>query len=317
MPTAIRTHERRCAEVLRKLLPDLPVSASHEISREWREYERSSTTVLNAYVQPIAARYLTELSATLAQHCVREPHYVMQSHGGVARFDQAIKRPLTLIESGPAGGVAGAVRVGEALGLDDVLYLDVGGTTAKCCLIRGGRPDVMSLYRIERTRTSPGHAVQVPVVDIVEIGAGGGSIVRSDGSGRLKVGPDSAGASPGPACYGRGGAEPTVTDAAVVLGYLDPENFAGGRMRLDAGAAERSLVRAGTPLGLAAREVAAGAWQIALSNMISALKLVTIERGHDPRRLSLVVSGGAGPLFAAELGSRLGCQQTSHSTTAW
>ncbi len=303
-------HELRAAQLLSALLPGLSVSASHEISREWREYERSSTTVLNAYVQPIASHYLKDLSAALAGRHVREPHYVMQSHGGVARFDQAIERPLTLVESGPAGGVAGAVRIGEALGLDDVLYLDVGGTTAKCCLIRDRRPDVLSLYRIERTRTSPGHAIQVPVVDIVEIGAGGGSFIRSDASGRLKVGPESAGASPGPACYGLGGTEPTLTDAAVVLGYLDPETFAGGRLRLDAGAAEESLARAGAPLGLTAQQLAAGAWRIALSNMISALKLVTIERGHDPRRLSLVVSGGAGPLFAGELGRMLGCKQT-------
>ncbi len=303
-------HELRAAQLLRALLPGLSVSASHEISREWREYERSSTTVLNAYVQPIASRYLKDLSAALSRRHVREPHYVMQSHGGVARIDQAIERPLTLVESGPAGGVAGAVRIGEVLGLNDVLYLDVGGTTAKCCLIRDRRPEVFSLYRIERTRTSPGHAIQVPVVDIVEIGAGGGSIIRSDASGRLKVGPDSAGASPGPVCYGLGGTEPTVTDAAVVLGYLDPDTFAGGRMRLDARAATESLARAGAPLGLPARQLAAGAWRIALSNMISALKLVTIERGHDPRRLSLVVSGGAGPLFAGEVGRLLGCKQT-------
>lgn len=303
-------HERRCAQILRQLLPGVSVCASHEISRQWREYERSSTTALNAYVQPIAARYLTELSTALLGQGIREPHYVIQSHGGVARFDQAIAQPLSLVESGPAGGVAGAVRIGEALDLEDVLYLDVGGTTAKCCLIRNRRPEVLSLYRIERTRTSPGHAIQVPVVDIVEIGAGGGSIIRSDASGRLKVGPDSAGASPGPACYGLGGTDPTITDAAVTLGYLDPQTFAGGRMHLDAGAAAESLARAGAPLGLTPQQVASGAWQIALSSMISALKLVTIERGHDPRRLSLVVSGGAGPLFAAELGRMLGCKQT-------
>lgn len=302
-------HERRCAAGLRRLLPGVTVCASHDISREWREYERTSTAVLNAYVQPIAARYLTDLTGELDSLGIARPHFVMQSHGGVTRFDQAAMRPLTLVESGPAGGVAGAVRIAERLQLDDVLYLDVGGTTAKCSLIRGGRPDILPLYRLERTRTSPGHAVQVPVVDIVEIGAGGGSIIRTDAAGRLRVGPDSAGASPGPACYGRGGADPTLTDAAAVLGYLDPARFAGGRMALDVEAARQSLDRAGSAIGRTALELAHDAWRVALASMISALKIVSVERGHDPRRLSLVVSGGAGPLFAAQLGAILQCRQ--------
>lgn len=302
-------HERRCAAILHGLLPGITVCASHEISREWREYERTSTTVLNAYVQPITARYLTELATELRALHIRQPYFVMQSHGGVTQFEHAAVRPLTLIESGPAGGVAGAIRIGETLHLDDVLYLDVGGTTAKCSLIRGGRPEILSLYRLERTRKSPGHAVQVPVIDIVEIGAGGGSIIRTDGSGRVRVGPESAGASPGPVCYGRGGDEPTLTDAAAILGYLDPDRFADGRIRLDVEAARECLGRLGASIGRSAEQFSADVWRIAIASMISALKIVSVERGHDPRLLSLIVSGGAGPLFAAQLGSILQCQQ--------
>ncbi|MCB1379356.1 MAG: hydantoinase/oxoprolinase family protein [Alphaproteobacteria bacterium] len=315
-------HERRCADALRAMLPGVTICASHEISREWREYERTSTAVLNAYVQPIAARYVENLSGELEALRISRPYYLMQSNGGVTRFEQAVERPLTLIESGPAGGVAGAIRVGEALGLDDVLYLDVGGTTAKCSLIRAGRPEILSLYRLEHTRTSPGHTVQVPVVDIVEIGAGGGSIIRTDAAGRLRVGPDSAGANPGPVCYGLGGSEPTLTDAATLLGYLDPEHFAAGRMKLDASAARRSFETLGASIGRSAEEIAADAWRIAIASMISALKLVTVERGHDPRRLTLIVSGGAGPLFAAQLGAILQCRQVvippfSGNFSAW
>ena len=203
-----------------------------------------------------------------------------------------------------------------------MLYLDVGGTTAKCSLVRGGRPEILSLYRLERTRTSPGYSVQVPVVDIVEIGAGGGSIIRTDAAGRLRVGPDSAGASPGPVCYGFGGSEPTLTDAALLLGYLDPEHFAAGQIKLDADAALQSLARLGATIGSSAQEIAADAWRVAIGSMISALKLVTVERGHDPRGLTLIVSGGAGPLFAAQLGSTLQCRQTvippySGNFSAW
>ncbi len=299
-------HERRVADLLRAALPGVTVCASHEVSREWREYERSSTAVLNAYVQPIVRRYLSGLAEGLAAASVAPPHHAMLSSGGVASFAQAMEQPLTLLESGPAGGAAGAARIARALGTGGVIYLDVGGTTAKCCLVGPDGPETTHLYHVEKTRLWPGYPVQAPVVDIVEIGAGGGSIVAVDAQGRLSVGPHSAGADPGPVCYGRGGTQATLTDAAVVLGYVDPETFAAGTMQLDRNGARRVYEELGHGLGLDAGGAAEAAFAVASANMINALKLVTVQRGHDPRRFHLVVSGGAGPLFAAALGRALG-----------
>ena len=208
-------HEEQCAELLRKELCGISVCASHEISRQWREYERSNTVALNAYVQPIIRNYFDSLQAALQRKRIHCPYYAMQSNGGIASFEQVVTAPLTLVESGPSGGVAGAARIGSEVGETDILYLDVGGTTAKCSLIKAGQPKVDAEYRLEKTRNSPGYTVQVPVVDIVEVGAGGGSIAWLDPSGRLRVGPQSAGSTPGPACYGRGGVDPTVTDAKL------------------------------------------------------------------------------------------------------
>src|SRR5262249_43124333 len=234
-------HKKQAAERLSALLRGVAITASQEVSGQWREYERSNTAVLSAYVQPIMARYLANLDAALANEGLTCPSYCMQSNGGVARFRAAEVAPLALVESGPAGGVAGAVRIGESLGESDILYLDVGGTTAKCSLIRDGRPVLKSDYNLEWTRLKPGYPIQVPVVDIVEIGAGGGSIARIDAAGVVRVGPESAGAAPGPACYGRGGDQPTVTDAKLVTGVIDAARFAGGRMRLDPALAVRAL----------------------------------------------------------------------------
>ena len=233
----------------------------------------------------------------------------MQSNGGLASFHAAERAPLTLVESGPAGGVAGAVRVGQALGEPDILYLDVGGTTAKCSLVRDGRPVLKPDYKLEWSRLSPGYPVQVPVVDIVEIGAGGGSIAWADADGRMRVGPQSAGADPGPACYDRGGGEPTVTDAKLLTGVLDPDHFAGGQIRLDVARAEAAFGPLAARLGMPVVRAADAVIRLAEANMINILKLVTVQRGYDPRELTLLASGGGGPMHAAVLGRELGVRR--------
>jgi N-methylhydantoinase A len=303
-------HEAAAATRLRERLPGVAVTASHEVSRQWREYERTNTAVLSAYVQPIMSRYLANLDRALAEEGLSCSSYCMQSNGGLAKFRAAEAAPLSLVESGPAGGVAGAVRVGEALGEPDILYLDVGGTTAKCSLVRDGRPVLKSEYKLEWTRLTPGYPVQVPVVDIVEIGAGGGSIALVDVTGAVRVGPQSAGADPGPACYGRGGDKPTVTDAKLVTGVIGAERFAGGQMRLDRERSMRALEPIADHLGVNVVSAAAAVIRLAEANMINALKLVTIQRGHDPRDLTMVASGGGGPMHAATLARELGVKRT-------
>lgn len=298
-------HEQQAAKALAVLLPDVTICASHEISREWREYERSNTVALNAYVQPIIRRYFAQLETALAAGGIDCPYYAMQSNGGIATFAQGTERPLTLVESGPAGGVAGAAHIGAVLDQADVLYLDVGGTTAKCSLIRDGRPKLDTAYKLEHTRISPGYPVQVPVVDIVEIGAGGGSIATVDQRGGLRVGPESAGSQPGPACYGRGGDLPTVTDALLTLGIFDPATFADGTVPLDPSLARAAIDRVGHRMNLGTEEAAQAIVDVAVANMINALKLVTIQRGHDPRDAAFIVSGGAGPALGARLGREM------------
>ncbi|SFD78515.1 hydantoinase/oxoprolinase family protein [Roseivivax sediminis] len=299
-------HERQVADALAAAMPDVTVCASHEISRQWREFERSSTVALNAYVQPILRRYFGRLEAALQDRQIACPYYAMQSNGGISTFDQAMDSPLTLVESGPSGGVAGAVRIGDHLGEENVLYLDVGGTTAKCSLITEGRAVLNTTYRLEHTRTWPGYPLQLPVVDIVEIGAGGGSIASLDARGGLRVGPRSAGSDPGPASYGRGGTEPTVTDALLTIGLFDPAAFAGGSFPLDVELARAAIGRLAGPLGVGVEQAALAIIEIAHANMINALKLVTVQRGHDPRDAAFVVSGGAGPALATRLGRDLG-----------
>ena len=302
-------HEAAAATRLRELLPGVAVTASHEISRQWREYERSNTAVLSAYVQPIIAHYLANLSAALAETGVACSCYCMQSSGGLAKFNEAKAAPLVLVESGPAGGVAGSVRVGEAIGETEILYLDVGGTTAKCSLIRNGRPVLRPDYKFEWNRLTQGYPLQVPVLDIVEIGAGGGSIARIEKNGSIKVGPQSAGSDPGPACYGRGGKNPTVTDAVVLTGIVDPQRFAGGRIKLAPELSAAAFEPIASALQSSIVAAAKAVISLAEANMINALKLVTIQRGHDPRDLTMVVSGGGGPMHAATLARELGVKR--------
>ncbi|HKP18089.1 MAG TPA: hydantoinase/oxoprolinase family protein [Gaiellaceae bacterium] len=298
-------HEQAVREALVAALPGVPVTTSSDLTREWREYERSSTAVLNAYVQPTVERYLGALEDRLAAGGLRAPVRIVQSNGGTTSVGAARRTPIRLVESGPAAGVLGAARLGEELGEANVLYLDIGGTTAKCSLIENGEPKTTTEYRIEWRPDYAGYPIMVPVVDIVEIGAGGGSIAWLDDGGSVRVGPRSAAAEPGPACYGRGGESPTVTDAKLAASVLDPEYFLGGRLRLHPRLAEEALRRLGAPLGLAPTELANGIIRLVNANMISALKLVSVRRGYDPRDFVLVAAGGGGPMHAAALGAEL------------
>jgi N-methylhydantoinase A len=302
-------HEAECAAYLRAHLPNVAVTASHEITREWREYERANTAVLNAYVQPIVERYLTRLEDALGEAGINCPLQAMQSNGGTTSFQWAKQHPITLMESGPAAGCNGAAIVGELCGKPRIIYLDIGGTTAKCTTIEGGKPKVTTEYRLEYSRTRFGYPLRVPVVDIVEIGAGGGSIADFDKAGHLKVGPVSAGADPGPACYGRGGTEPTVTDAKLITGALNPRFFAAGQFDLDVARARQAMQRVADGLGCSVDDAAVAVIRTVDANMINALKLVSIQRGHDPRDFSLVVGGGGGPMHGAALGRELGVKE--------
>ncbi len=302
-------HEAACAAYLRDKLPDVAVTASHEITREWREYERANTAVLNAYVQPIVQRYFVRLEAALSEAGLRCPFSAMQSNGGTTSFEWAKAQPITLLESGPAAGVNGAALVGELCGEPNVIYLDIGGTTAKCSTIEGGQPKVTTDYRLERSRERFGYPVRVPVVDIVEIGAGGGSIAWFDASGALRVGPVSAGAEPGPACYGRGGEQPTVTDAKLIAGVLNPGYFADGQFDIDLTRARRAMQTIADGLKIGIEAAAVAVIRVVDANMINALKLVSIQRGHDPREFLFIVGGGGGGMHAAPLGRELGVKE--------
>ncbi|MFN4087819.1 MAG: hydantoinase/oxoprolinase family protein [Alphaproteobacteria bacterium] len=305
-------HERRVGERLRALLPDVPVYLSSEVLPEIREFERTSTTAVCAYVAPILRSYLERLEAALGALGL-PPFYVMGSSGGVFETAEALRMPAMAVESGPAAGVVAAALIGRQLGRDDLLSFDMGGTTAKASLITGGQVAVTPEYEVgghgnvNRWLHGTGHPIRVPVIDLAEVSAGGGSIAWVDAGGALKVGPRSAGAEPGPVCYGRGGTEPTVSDANVVLGYLDREALLGGDLPIDAAAAERALgEKVGAPLGLGAVDAAAGVIEIVNANMAGALRIVSIERGHDPRGCALVAFGGAGPVHAARLAEELG-----------
>ncbi len=302
-------HEIICAEYLRKNLPDISITASHEITREWREYERANTAVLNAYVQPTVQKYFNRLQSTLLKQGFNCPMHAMQSNGGSASFTWAKSHPITLVESGPSAGVNAAALVGSLCKEDNVIYLDIGGTTAKCSVIKNNQIDVTTEYKLEWSRINPGYPVKVPVVDIVEIGAGGGSIAWFDEVGSLKVGPVSAGAEPGPACYSQGGSKPTVTDAKLITGVLDPDYFAGGRIKLDIQKAKKAMETIAKGLNTDVISAAESVIRLADADMINALKLISIQRGHDPRDFVLVVGGGGGAMHAATLGRDLGVRE--------
>ncbi len=295
-------HERLAGDWFREHMPAATVSLSSEVAPEIREYERTSTTVANAYVQPLAERYLRSLGGRLREAGFRRNLYLMLSSGGITTLETATRFPIRLVESGPAAGVLAAVFYGELIGESDLVSFDMGGTTAKMCLIKDRRPAMASTFeiaRVHRFKRGSGLPVQVRSIELVEIGAGGGSIARIDDLGLLKVGPASAGAEPGPACYGLGGAEPTVTDADLLLGYLNPHNFLGGRMRLSLEAAETAIrTRIAEPMGISVTEAAHGIHQVVNENMIAATRIHVAERGADARRMRLMAFGGAGPVHA-------------------
>jgi N-methylhydantoinase A len=303
-------HEQRAAALLAARLPGVAVVASHQVSGQWREYERTSTTVLSAYVQPVVAVYLETLEKSLRAAGTRGSLHAMRSNGGVSSFGRACAAPIGLLESGPVAGVTAAAELGRRLAVRHVLTLDIGGTTAKAAAVRDGEVRVNTLHYIDKTPTSAGYPVQAPTVEIVEIGAGGGSVVWADAAGGLHVGPRSAGADPGPACYGRGGTEPTLTDANLVAGRLDPDYFLGGTMKLDPGAARRALAGVAARLGVDASAAARGVLRYAVAKMSHALRLVTLRRGYDPRDFTFVAYGGAGPLHATLLARELGIGRT-------
>jgi N-methylhydantoinase A len=300
-------HERRAAAIIHAEAPDLAVSLSSEVSPIIREYERISTTVVNAYVMEAVRDYLERLAQTLAGFGYRGRLFVMQSGGGIATAETMARFPVRMIESGPAAGALMAAVYGRLTGDRDLVAFDMGGTTAKLSLVVGGRPQTVGEFELHRVRLQPGSGIPmtIPAIDLVEIGAGGGSIARV-AMGVITVGPDSAGADPGPICYGLGGTEPTVTDANLVLGYLNPDHFLGGRLRLDFAAARHGIADAiARPLGLSAAEAAWGVHQIVNSNMELATRVVSIERGYDPRRLAFIAFGGAGPVHGCRLARAL------------
>jgi N-methylhydantoinase A len=301
-------HERRIGALVAEVAPHVTVTLSHEVSPTFREYERTSTTVVNAYVMSIVREYLRGLATAMGQRGYRGRLFVMQSSGGIATAEAMQRYPVRMIESGPAAGALMAAAYGELTGHRDLIAFDMGGTTAKLALIEKGRPATTTAFELHRVNNAPGSGLpmNIQAIDLVEIGAGGGSIAQAR-LGVIAVGPESASSTPGPVCYGRGGAEPTVTDADVVLGYINPDYFAGGSIKLQPGAAARAIEdRVARPLGLPLEDAAWGIHAIVNTNMELATRVVSIERGRDPRDLTLVAFGGSGPVHGCRLAQALG-----------
>jgi N-methylhydantoinase A len=304
------THERAVRDILADLLPDVPVSLSSEVSPEMREWERFSTTVANAYVQPRMARYLRLLEDGLHGLGVAAPVFLMLSGGGLTTIETACRFPIRLVESGPAGGAIFSAHIARQCGIETVLSFDMGGTTAKICLIDDFRPQTARSFevaRVGRFKKGSGLPLRIPVIEMVEIGAGGGSIAHVDAMGRIAVGPESAGADPGPACYGRGGRAPAVTDANLLLGRYDPARFAGGTMTLDAAAARDAVAAdVGGPLALAPEMAALGMIEMVDENMANAARVHAIESGKTYEGRTLIAFGGAGPVHACRVAEKVG-----------
>jgi len=302
------THERRVAEILQAAAPELSITLSSEVCPEIREYERQSTTCANAYVRPLMARYLTRLERDLRARGFACPFLLMTSGGGLIGFETAVATPIRLVESGPAGGAILASRVAAECGLDQVLSFDMGGTTAKICLIDDATPLTSRSFevaRVYRFMKGSGLPLRIPAIEMVEIGAGGGSIASVDALKRINVGPESAGAEPGPACYGGGGTEPTVTDADVALGRIDIESFAGGSVALQPEAASQAIARVLAPLGLEGPLAAFAVSEVVDENMANAARVHAIEWGKEVSHRTLIAFGGAAPLHAARLAEKL------------
>ena len=298
-------HEKAVLNKVWELWPEVASVASHQLSQEWREYERSNTAVLCAYVRPGAGKYLAGMEGALKTRGFNGSFYIMQSNGGIDTVNAVREAPITIVESGPASGVLGAASLGKLLGLENIIALDVGGTTAKCSLLDRGRVATTNRYVIERSDVSSGYPIMTPVVDIVEIGNGGGSIGWVDEHARMHVGPRSAGALPGPVAYNRGGTEPTTTDANLLLARINPRYFIGGSIKPDMDAVRAALARLGTLSGMEPEEAARGMIRIANHNMVNALKLVSINRGYDPRDFTMIAFGGGGAMHASALAAEL------------
>jgi N-methylhydantoinase A len=302
--------ERAAREAVQRVAPQVRVSVSSEVVPEIREFERASTTIANVYVQELVERYLRKLEERLATIGFVGNFYLMLSSGGIATVDTTVRYPVRLLESGPAAGALAATAYGKAAGHPSLLSFDMGGTTAKICVIDKGQPLIAHEFevdRIYRFKKGSGLPIKLPVIELIEIGTGGGSIARVDTLGLLKVGPDSSGADPGPVCYDNGGADPTVTDANLLLGYLDPAYFLGGKMRLNLAKAQQVIEeKIAKPLGISVAEAAWGIHQIANENMANAARVHALERGKDPRRFPLFAFGGAGPVHAYRIALSLG-----------
>ena len=303
-------HERLIRSVLEERLPGVMISLSSEVSPQMREYERFNTTVANAYIKPLMKSYLDRLAERLAAEGAACPIFLMHSGGGIISLQSAAEFPVRLVESGPAGGAVFAAGIAAQHGLDKVLSFDMGGTTAKICLIRNHTPKTARVFEVARSyrfKKGSGMPISIPVIDMVEIGAGGGSLARVDGMQQIRVGPESAGSEPGPACYGRGGVRPAVTDADLILGKLDPDNFAGGSIPLQVDAAAFALDQAlGQPLGMPTIEAAWGLAEVVDENMANAARVHAVENGEDLSTYTMIAFGGAAPLHAGRLCEKLG-----------
>ncbi len=301
-------HEKKIKRLIKKHLPGVSVSISSEVAREIREYERMSTTTANAYVQPLMEKYLARLEGRMREIKIPGPLRIMVSSGGFTSSKAAAEVPILLLESGPAGGVLSAVNAGMQNKVKDVLAFDMGGTTAKACVSVNGEPALAHSFeagRVHRFKKGSGLPILIPSIDLIEIGAGGGSIAHVNQLGLLNVGPQSSGAQPGPACYGQGGKDATVTDACLSLGYLDPDNFLGGEMKLDTGLANKALGSLAKKLGMKTNDVAWGIYNVVCENMAAAARVHIAEKGLDPRTFTMVATGGAGPVHAVEVAAKL------------
>lgn len=310
------THERRAAAILSKLLPGVPVTASVDLLPQLGEYERTSTTVVNSYIRPVVERYVSSLKARLDRLGIKAPLMIMQSSGGISPGDVVARQPIDIIESGPAAGVLGGQRLGEKIDVADMLVFDMGGTTAKATVIEQHAFALCPETEVgggaalgTRMIKGAGYPVQVPTIDIAEVGAGGGSIAASDAAGGLLVGPRSAGAEPGPVAYGRGGVAPTVTDANLVLGYLNPNALVSGELKLDIDGARAAIAALGEKVGLSAIDTAYGIHSIADATMLRALRGVSSEKGRDPAQYAMLAIGGNGPVHACSLAEAAGMTQ--------
>ena len=303
------SHERMIRDVFAQKMPDVMISLSSEVSPQMREYERFNTTVANAYIKPLMKSYLGRLKGRLADEGTACPIFLMHSGGGIISLESAAEFPVRLVESGPAGGAVFAANIAARYGLDKVLSFDMGGTTAKICLIKNQTPKTARVFEVARSyrfKKGSGMPISIPVIDMVEIGAGGGSLAHVDALRQIRVGPESAGSEPGPACYGRGGRHPAVTDADLILGKLDPDHFAGGSIKLDAAAAAQALGALGTPLDMDAQTAAFGLAEVVDENMANAARVHAVENGEDLADYTMIAFGGAAPLHAGRLCEKLG-----------